>query len=224
MTQPLWKGFGIFLLGFTQGFPAVQIPAEVPSMDSLMNPTASTAIASPVVWWERPADQSGVWGRTPPSQIDDPDWGTLLSNQELPIRRWAFPEPGIRIQVGNEVGDYLLQEAAEGPNPTNRTPTIETWVASPIWHGAQAFAELRQVDHFGEALRTERAQAVGSENMDDPDGRFAWFGENYPGYSSLRGGLSLQGAWGTGNLMVGQEYLWLLGAGDQWYGIKSQRI
>lgn len=200
------------------------VSAEVPSMQALLDPSASTAVASPVEWWVRPANQSGIISQ---SELWNPraaDFGTLIDARELPVRRWAVQQPGFAVKVGNEVGDYLLQETTEGPSKGNRTPTINIWASSPRVVGLQAFVEMRQVDHFGERTRGERIAQVGLGDPEDPDGRFAWFGENYPGYSSLRGGVAWSHGAYAAQALAGIEYLWILDRYGFWRGLKSERV
>lgn len=197
------------------------IRAETPGMQSLIDPEASTAIASPVEWWVRSSDESGLLGRESAWNAKNSEFGTLVDSRELPIRRWRIQQPGFGVKVGNEVGDYILQETTEGPSKGNRTPTIDVWTATPQLFGFSAYGEMRQVDHFGERSRDSRFKQVGPGNLDDPDGRFAWFGENYPGYSSLRGGLAWQeGAYAV-NALAGIEYFWVLDRNGYWRGLKS---
>lgn len=200
------------------------ISAEVAGMQALLDPSASSAIASPTEWWVRHSNQSGLFGREASWNARSYDFGTLVDSRELPIRRWVVQQPGFGVKVGNEVGDYLLQESTEGPSKGNRTPTIHIWGATPAWYGVRAFGEMSQVDHFGERLRSKRIEQVGEGDPSTSDGRFAWFGENYPGYSSLRGGLSwARGGYAT-QALAGVEYFWVLDRMGFWRGIKSQRM
>ncbi len=203
-----------------------QIPAEVPGMSSLMDPTASTAVASPVDWWARSASQSGVMGRHQPWNPLNSTWATLIGNAEIPVRALDWPVPGVFVKTGNELGDKLVQEAVSGAgNPAeNRTPMMDVSISTPLVAGFFAFVFLRQVDHFGQYMMGERFTEVGRLAPQNPDQQFSWFGENYPAFSALRGGASLQGERYSVRVQGGVEYLWLFGETGNWIGVKSNRV
>jgi len=142
-------------------------------------------------------------------------------------------QPGLRVQAGNEVGDPLFQELTDaGKKENNRTPMMRGWWKTSAWKGARAWGSFDQVDHYagGAGARSRRVQNSGQKP-------FAWFGENYPHYSRLHGGVEWQNETGFKELGSrehgilelgihgGQDYLWIgsepllrksIGASSSW--------
>lgn len=134
--------------------------------------------------------------------------------RQLPMQ-WKIPSSGVKVTTGNEVGDALFQELQGNfQQEGNRTPMMHLLLAPPTG-GLIPFVEFWQVDHFGGRYSSWRARQVKATQM------HAWFGANRPGVSRLFGGVSDSA--GRGQIVAGQEYLWLAIPRGDWLPLRVQR-
>ncbi|NLB64510.1 MAG: hypothetical protein GX801_10480 [Fibrobacter sp.] len=191
-----------------------EITAELPNLQYLQKPTTLSLSGASLYHVSRAGQSSG------PSS-----WESLWHPQNYAyFSPWNADFNAVRISLGNEVGDMLYQEIVHGPKLGNRTPTMQAQVSSPSLGGWRAMLNFAQNDHYGERFRQVRAQKIGAPDAASADHRWAWFGENYPGYSSLHGGIT--GSWNHNGfaMQLGRDYAWQLGRSGEWLGEKRQRI
>lgn len=202
-----------------------QVPAELPELDAWLEPGTVTAVASPLDAYQRGVDDGGMlWGDAwnPWVASAQPQWQLGGWNGAV-LDRWSPVINHLVIATGNEVGDAWLQELMDsaGQSTSNRTPSIHLEVGSPAWSGWNTFVSFRQIDHFGShTLKDHRTQVGYDQN---PEHTWAWFGENLPAYSSLRGGLTYVNESFRALLMVGQDYTWKQNDAWQWTALKTTR-
>lgn len=139
---------------------------------------------------------------------------------EIPAGRGWAEEKGIRLRaaLGNEVGDAMLQELAEGDGDPgeNHTPFTAGEAAWSPLPGMRAHARMDQNDHFSFSTKGARSGLIGEGLRDD----VAWFGGNVPpksqadlGVAYRRGEASLfaqydKGWWWTSSPASGRAYPW----------------
>lgn len=193
---------------------SAEISAELPYLQTLQNPTTVGLSGGSLYHVLRTGESGG------PS-AGAGFWHPQAYQYFSP---WNADFNAIRINLGNEVGDMLYQEMVRGPELGNRTPTMRAQISTPAVAGWRGMVNFAQNDHYGERWRNWRAQQVAAPNANSADHRWAWFGENYPGYSSVHGGV--QGLWGYdgGAVQIGRDYAWQLGASGAWQGEKHERI
>lgn len=136
----------------------------------------------------------------------------------LPDRRWLedSTEWSFRAQVGNEIGDPLLNELKGETPSVNRTPyTAGNLTFSPTGDWS-VNAGLDQNDHFSYRTFPARLEIVGPERRDE----LSWIGGNLPPKSVAQMGAALLrhgglmagqanwGWWWTNSPVSGMPYAW----------------
>ncbi len=115
-----------------------------------------------------------------------------------------------RIQTGNEVGDPLFQELQPGyVTESNRTPMTEAVVYSPEIYGLKLFGGIEQVDHFCSGDMAYKQYVLNRKERTFDASPYAWFGENYPQYSSVIAGGHYSFEKGIAQASYRSGWLWL---------------
>ena len=133
----------------------------------------------------------------------------LLFNRMSLLPSWDPKEPSVWVKTGNELGDMIYQDViTEKDRPTNRTPILEGGFRSPSFKGFWATARAFQDDHYSARTYSYRKKFVSDE--------FALFGENYPMFSSMYGGVGFTNDFVNASVLAGEEYLWEYLESSRW--------
>jgi hypothetical protein len=135
-------------------------------------------------------------------------------------RAWVSDSGNLiaRANLGNEIGDGMLQDLTESRSlaKDNRTPLTAgeiSWLAKP---GLRLHASLDQNDHFSYSSLPGRIDMIGESQRDE----MAYIGGNVPLKSQVSGGVAFtqdgglwagqfnQGFWWTTSPLSGRSYPW----------------
>ena len=191
------------------------VDPEMEGMDVVSRDDGTFLIGSPTYYFDRKLGSGGINSE---SELWTPRKlrYRLLFNRMSVLPSWdPIQAPSVWMKTGNELGDLIYQDFITdvGDRPTNRTPILEVGVRTPLFHGFWATFRLFQDDHYcfysGDKYR--------SKVVDD---NFAFFGENWPMFSSAYGGLGYTNDFINASLLAGMEYIWLFTESSRWIPVR----
>ena len=203
-------------LAATPAFALVE--PETEGMETVTRDDGTFLVSGPTYSFDRISGAGGIHSE---SELWTPEKlrTRLLFNRLSITPSWAPHEPSVWLRTGNELGDLIYQDPlyTKEERPSNRTPILEGGFRSPSFMGFWATARLFQVDHYSDASARLRKQQVSDA--------FAWFGENWPMFSTVYGGLGYTAHGVDASILVGDEYVWVFGESSRWIPIHySPRI
>ena len=185
-----------------------QVPAEMDGMEYETRADGTFLIGGPTYAFDRVMGAGGVHSESElwtPAKLRN----RLLFNRLSGTPDWTPFEPSVWVKTGNELGDLIYQDfITEHNRPENRTPILEGGFRSPSFMGFWTTARLFQDDHFCSGAYTYRRDAV--------EGNFSHFGENWPMFSSVYGGLGYTNSLVNASVLAGEEYLWFYTESFRW--------
>ena len=208
MNSLLNKIISFFAIAASVAFATVD--PEMEGMEVVSRDDGTFLIGSPTFYFDRALGAGGIHSE---SELWTP---RKLRYRQLFNRLSVLPSwnpietPSVWMKTGNELGDLIYQDFITDPDerPVNRTPILEVGVRTPLWHGLWATFRLFQDDHY--CTRTFSF----SKSM--VDGSFAFFGENWPMFSSAYGGLGYTNDFINSSVLAGMEYIWLFTESSRW--------
>ena len=208
MNSLLNKIISFFAIAASVAFATVD--PEMEGMEVVSRDDGTFLIGSPTFYFDRALGAGGIHSE---SELWTP---RKLRYRQLFNRLSVLPSwnpvetPSVWMKTGNELGDLIYQDFITDPDerPVNRTPILEVGVRTPLWHGLWATFRLFQDDHYCTRTFSFRKSMV--------DGSFAFFGENWPMFSSAHGGLGYTNDFINSSVLAGMEYIWLFTESSRW--------
>ncbi len=208
MNSLLNKIISFFAIAASVAFATVD--PEMEGMEVVSRDDGTFLIGSPTFYFDRALGAGGIHSE---SELWTP---RKLRYRQLFNRLSVLPSwnpietPSVWMKTGNELGDLIYQDFITDPDerPVNRTPILEVGVRTPLWHGLWATFRLFQDDHYCTRTFSFRKSMV--------DGSFAFFGENWPMFSSAYGGLGYTNDFINSSVLAGMEYIWLFTESSRW--------
>ena len=208
MNSLLNKIISFFAIAASVAFATVD--PEMEGMEVVSRDDGTFLISSPTFYFDRALGAGGIHSE---SELWTP---RKLRYRQLFNRLSVLPSwnpietPSVWMKTGNELGDLIYQDFITDPDerPVNRTPILEVGVRTPLWHGLWATFRLFQDDHYCTRTFSFRKSMV--------DGSFAFFGENWPMFSSAYGGLGYTNDFINSSVLAGMEYIWLFTESSRW--------
>ena len=191
------------------------VDPEMEGMEVVSRDDGTFLIGSPTYYFDRKLGSGGIFSE---SELWTPRKlrYRLLFNRMSVLPSWnPIEAPSVWMKTGNELGDLIYQDFITdvGDRPTNRTPILEVGVRTPMFHGLWATFRLFQDDHYcfysGDHYRNKVV-----------DDNFAFFGENWPMFSSAYGGLGYTNDFINASLLAGMEYIWLFTESSRWIPVR----
>jgi len=197
----------IVLIAVTIGFAEVQTENSV--LDRKANSADFFLIQNGSEFWYKAFTQTIPYSNRELYQLPEFDTYRLYGKEYSVFK--ALPQSKLsRIQTGNEVGDPLFQELDENyETESNRTPMTELILYTPEMYGWKLFGGLEQVDHFCSGDMAYKKKLLDRQNETFDASPYAWFGENYPQYSSLIAGGTKTFKKGSAQFSHRSGWLWL---------------
>jgi len=191
------------------------VDPEMEGMEVVSRDDGTFLIGSPTYYFDRTLGAGGIHSE---SEIWAPHKlrYRLLFDRMSVLPSWTpMPTASVWMKTGNEVGDLIYQDFLTDPKkrPTNRTPILEAGFRTPLIHGLWATFRLFQDDHY--CFYSAR-----SYRMNQVDGSFSFFGENWPMFSSAYGGLGFTNDFIDASILAGMEYLWFFTESSRWIPVK----
>ena len=191
------------------------VDAEMEGMEVVSRDDGTFLIGSPTYYFDRALGAGGIHSE---SELWTP---RKLRYRQLFNRLSILPSwdpieaPSVWMKTGNELGDLIYQDFLTdvGNRPTNRTPILEAGVRTPTFHGFWATFRLFQDDHY--CFYSARAY-----RMNQVDGSFSFFGENWPMFSSAYGGLGYTNDFVNATVLAGMEYMWFFTESSRWIPVQ----
>jgi hypothetical protein len=210
MISSLKKSF-VSILAISACSVFASIDAEMEGMEVVSRDDGTFLIGSPTYYFDRTLGAGGIHSE---SELWTPRKlrYRLLFNRMSVLPSWdPIEAPSIWMKTGNELGDLIYQDFLTDPKerPTNRTPILEGGFRTPLLHGLWATFRLFQDDHY--CFRS--SYGIRQHQVDD---FFSFFGENYPMFSSVYGGLGFTNDFVNASVLVGMEYIWLFTESSRW--------
>ena len=206
-TMSLHKIFASVCLAALPAFALIE--PETEGMEAVSRDDGTFLVGSPTYAFDR---KNGAGGIHSESELWAPEKlrMRLLFNRLSETPSWTPHEASIWLRTGNELGDMIYQDPLyeKDDRPSNRTPILEGGFRSPAFMGLWATARLFQVDHYSDETMRTRNRYV--------DDSFAWFGENWPMFSTAYGGLGYTNSLVNASVLAGEEYLWTYTATSRW--------
>ena len=218
MNSFMNKIISVFAISACAAFASVD--AEMEGMEVVSRDDGTFLIGSPTFYFDRALGAGGIHSE---SELWTPRKlrYRLLFNRMSILPSWdPIQDPSFWMKTGNEVGDLIYQDFITDvqDRPTNRTPILEAGVRTPFFHGFWATFRLFQDDHYCFRSGGEYRNKLVNDN-------FAFFGENWPMFSSAYGGLGYTNDFVNASVLVGQEYIWFFTESSRWIPVKySPRI
>ncbi|SHK53703.1 hypothetical protein [Fibrobacter sp. UWEL] len=184
------------------------VTPELEGMESVVRSDGTFLVGSPTYAFDRILGAGGMHSQSEmwnPAKLRQ----RLLLNRMSILPSWDPMDPSIWVKTGNELGDMIYNDLiVEDKRPNNRTPILEGGFRSPSYRGFWATARGFQDDHYSGYTKSIRKRYVSDE--------FSHFGENYPMFSSLYGGLGFANDLVDASILAGEEYLWIQGESSFW--------
>jgi len=197
---------------FFGGVAHAGIDPEMEGMEAVSRDDGTFLVGSPTFFFDRILGAGGVHSESElwtPSKLRY----RLLFNRMSELPSWNPKEPSVWLKTGNELGDMIYQDLiTENDRPTNRTPILEGGFRTPSFKGFWATARGFQDDHYSALTSSYRKKLV--------DDEFALFGENYPMFSSIYGGLGYTDEFVNASVIAGEEYLWEYLESSRWMPVR----
>ena len=184
------------------------IDPEMEGMEAVSRDDGTFLVGGPTFFFDRILGAGGIHSE---SELWTPQKlrSRLLFNRMSLLPSWDPKEPSVWVKTGNELGDMIYQDViTEKDRPTNRTPILEGGFRSPSFKGFWATARAFQDDHYSARTYSYRKKFVSDE--------FALFGENYPMFSSMYGGVGFTNDLVNASVLAGEEYLWEYLESSRW--------
>ncbi|MCF0224185.1 MAG: hypothetical protein HUK20_07940 [Fibrobacter sp.] len=198
--------FAFALLVSTMSFGKVD--AEMEGMEYEIRGDGTFLTAGPTFAFDRVLGSGGTFAESElwtPAKLRN----RLLFNRMSGLPSWTPFEPSVWLKTGNELGDMIYNDfITEENRPENRTPILEAGFTTPSFNGFWATARLFQDDHFSSGAYDYRRGVVNDS--------YAFFGENWPFFSTAYGGFGFTHSAVNASVLVGEEYLWLYTASSRW--------
>lgn len=184
------------------------VDPEMEGMEAVSRDDGTFLVGGPTYFFDRILGAGGIHSETElwtPQKLRN----RLLFNRMSLLPSWNPMEPSVWVKTGNELGDMIYQDViTETDRPTNRTPILEGGFRSPSFKGFWATARGFQDDHYSARTYSYRKKMVSDE--------FAIFGENYPMFSSIYGGVGFTNDFVNASVLAGEEYLWEYMESSRW--------
>ena len=189
-------------------FANAAIDPEMEGMEPVSRDDGTFLIGGPTYYFDRILGAGGLHSESElwtPAKVNN----RLLFNRMSVLPSWDPMEPSVWVKTGNELGDMIYQDViTEYDRPSNRTPILEGGFRTPSFKGFWATARGFQDDHYSSRTSNYRHKMVSDE--------FAIFGENYPMFSSIYGGLGFTNDFVHAYALAGEEYLWEYAESSRW--------
>lgn len=213
MNSFLNKIISAFALSACAAF--ANIDAEMEGMEVVSRDDGTFLIGSPTFYFDRAIGAGGIHSE---SELWTPRklHYRLLFNRMSALPSWnPIETPSVWMKTGNEVGDLIYQDflVDKEDRPINRTPILEAGFRTPLIYGLWATFRLFQDDHY--CFYSAR-----SYRMFQVDGSFAYFGENWPMFSSAYGGLGFTNDYVNASVLAGMEYMWIFTESSRWIPVQ----
>ena len=213
MNSLLYKITAILTISVCSVFASID--AEMEGMEVVSRDDGTFLIGSPTYYFDRALGAGGIHSE---SELWTP---RKLRYRQLFNRLSILPSwdpieaPSVWMKTGNELGDLIYQDFLTdvGERPINRTPILEAGVRTPAFHGFWATFRLFQDDHY--CFYSAR-----SYRMNQVDGSFSFFGENWPMFSSAYGGLGYTNDFVNATVLAGMEYMWFFTESSRWIPVQ----
>lgn len=191
------------------------IPAEMEGMEPELRADGTFLMGGPTYFYDRILGAGGIHSESElwsSSKLRD----RLLFNRMSGVLSWAPMDPSIWLKTGNELGDMIYQDfiTPEKNRPMNHTPILEGGFRTPNLLGFWATARLFQDDHFAQKTTSYRKAVV--------DDSFAFFGENWPLFSSAYGGFGYTNSFVNASVVAGEEYYWMFTETSRWLPVHNK--
>ena len=197
----------LFVLAFSVMANAA-IDPEMEGMEAVNRDDGTFLVGSPTFYFDRILGAGGIHSESElwtPAKLRD----RLLFNRMSVLPSWTPMEPSVWVKTGNELGDMIYQDVITVEDrPSNRTPILEGGFRSPSFMGFWATARGFQDDHYSARTMSYRKKIV--------DDEFSLFGENYPMFSSIYGGVGFTNNVINASVLAGEEYLWEYMESSRW--------
>ncbi|MBR4915581.1 MAG: hypothetical protein IKZ45_00655 [Fibrobacter sp.] len=184
------------------------IDPEMEGMEPVSRGDGTFLIGGPTYHFDRILGAGGIHSESElwtPAKLRD----RLLFNRMSALPSWTPMEPSVWIKTGNELGDMIYQDVITAEDrPANRTPILEGGFRTPSIKGFWATVRGFQDDHYSSRTSSFRRKEVSDE--------FALFGENYPMFSSIYGGLGFTNDVINTSVLAGEEYIWEYAESSRW--------
>ena len=195
-------------LAFAAVMADAAIDPEMEGMEAVSRDDGTFLMGGPTFFFDRILGAGGIHSESElwtPQKLRD----RLLFNRMSLLPSWDPKEPSVWVKTGNELGDMIYQDVITGKDrPTNRTPILEGGFRSPSFKGFWATARGFQDDHYSARTFSYRKKMVSDE--------FSLFGENYPMFSSIYGGVGFTNDFVNASVLAGEEYLWEYLESSRW--------
>jgi hypothetical protein len=195
-------------LAFAAVMADAAIDPEMEGMEAVSRDDGTFLMGGPTFFFDRILGAGGIHSESElwtPQKLRD----RLLFNRMSLLPSWDPKEPSVWLKTGNELGDMIYQDVITGKDrPTNRTPILEGGFRSPSFKGFWATARGFQDDHYSARTFSYRKKMVSDE--------FSLFGENYPMFSSIYGGVGFTNDFVNASVLAGEEYLWEYLESSRW--------
>lgn len=195
-------------LAFAAVMADAAIDPEMEGMEAVSRDDGTFLMGGPTFFFDRILGAGGIHSE---SELWTPQKlrSRLLFNRMSLLPSWDPKEPSVWLKTGNELGDMIYQDVITGKDrPTNRTPILEGGFRSPSFKGFWATARGFQDDHYSARTFSYRKKMVSDE--------FSLFGENYPMFSSIYGGVGFTNDFVNASVLAGEEYLWEYLESSRW--------
>lgn len=207
------KIFSVLAISACSAFASVD--AEMEGMEVVSRDDGTFLIAGPTYYFDRTLGAGGIHSE---SELWTPRKlrYRLLFNRMSVLPSWTpIATPSFWMKTGNELGDLIYHDFLTDAEdrPINRTPILEGGFRTPLFHGLWATFRLFQDDHYG--FYTARKY-----RMDQVDGSFSFFGENWPFFSSAYGGIGYTNDFIDASVLAGKEYLWIFTESSRWIPVE----
>ena len=191
------------------------VDAEMEGMEVVSRDDGTFLIGSPTFYFDRAFGAGGIHSE---SELWTPRKlrYRLLFNRMSILPSWdPIETPSVWMKTGNETGDLIYQDflTDNDDRPINRTPILEVGVRTPLFHGFWGTFRLFQDDHY--CFYSAR-----SYRMNQVDGPFSFFGDNWPMFSSAYGGLGYTNEFINASVLAGMEYMWIFTESSRWIPVQ----
>lgn len=213
MNSLLNKIISVLAVSACSAFATVD--AEMEGMEVVSRDDGTFLIGSPTFYFDRALGAGGIHSE---SELWSPRklHHRLLFNRLSVLPSWTPIEtPSVWMKTGNETGDLIYQDflVDKEDRPINRTPILEGGFRTPLIYGLWATFRLFQDDHY--CFRS--AYNYRKKIVDD---NFSFFGENWPMFSSVYGGLGYTNDFVSASLLAGMEYMWIFTESSRWIPVR----
>ena len=189
------------------GTSLASVDIEMEGMESVSRGDGTFLVAGPTYQFDRILGAGGMHSESElwsPQKIRQ----RLLFNRFSILPSWEPLAPSVWVKTGNELGDMIYQDLiTNDERPANRTPILEGGFRTPNFHGFWVTARGFQDDHYSTGTSPRRKMV---------DSEFSHFGENYPLFSSIYGGLGYTDKFISTSILVGEEYIWEYMESSRW--------